>query len=116
MLETICEYAAVQLEASGEVDEVRRRHAEHFLALAEEAEPHTLQVDAAWLNRLDQEGDNLRAALDRLEATGETQLVLRLAGALMDYWGAKGYMAEGRRRLEDALAADSSPTAARAKP
>ena len=35
-----------------------------------------LQVDAAWLNRLDQEGDNLRAALDRLEATGETQLVL----------------------------------------
>jgi hypothetical protein len=34
----------------------------------------------------------------------------------MDYWGAKGYMAEGRRRLEDALAADSSPTAARAKP
>jgi uncharacterized damage-inducible protein DinB len=55
---------------------VRRRHAEHFLPLAEEAEPHMLQVDAAWLNRLDQEGDNLRAALDRLEATGETQLVL----------------------------------------
>jgi predicted ATPase len=60
MLETIREYAAEQLEASGEVDEVRRRHAEHFLAIAEEAEPHTLQVDAAWLNRLDQEGDNLR--------------------------------------------------------
>jgi tetratricopeptide (TPR) repeat protein len=45
----------------------------------------------------------------------ETQLVLRLAGALMDFWGAKGYIAEGRRRLEAALADDQSPTAARAK-
>jgi predicted ATPase/class 3 adenylate cyclase len=115
MLETIREYAAEQLEASADADELRRRHAEHFLALAEEAEPHTHKVDAAWLDRLDREADNLRAALDLLAASEETQLVLRLAGALMDFWGTKGYLAEGRRRLEDAIAADARPTAARAK-
>jgi predicted ATPase/class 3 adenylate cyclase len=115
MLETIREYAAERLEELGEADALRRRHAEHFLALAEEAEPHAREVDAAWLDRLDREADNLRAALDWLEASEETQLVLRLAGALMDYWGTKGYLAEGRRRLEDALAADARPTAARAK-
>jgi predicted ATPase/class 3 adenylate cyclase len=115
MLETIREYATERLEASGEAEELRRRHAEHFLALAEEAEPYAREVDAAWLDRLDREADNLRAALDWLDASEETQLVLRLAGALMDYWGTKGYLAEGRRRLEDALAADVDPTAARAK-
>jgi predicted ATPase len=115
MLETIREYAAERLDASSEADEQRRRHAEHFLALAEEAEPYAREVDAAWLDRLDREAGNLRAALDWLEASEETQLVLRLAGALMDYWGTKGYLAEGYRRLEDALAADVRPTAARAK-
>jgi len=115
MLETIREYATEQLEASGEVEELRRRHAAHFLALAEEAEPYAREVDAGWLDRLDRELDNLRAALDWLELVGETQLVLRLAGALDDLWGSKGHLAEGRRRLEDALAADESPTAARAK-
>ena len=64
-------------------------------ALAEEAEPYAREVDAAWLDRLDRELDNLRAALDWLETRGETQLVLRLAGALDDLWGAKGYMVEG---------------------
>jgi tetratricopeptide (TPR) repeat protein len=115
MLETIREYAAERLEASAEADELRRRHAEHFLSLAEEAEPYALKVDAAWLDRLDREADNLRAALDWLEVSEETQLVLRLAGALDTFWGAKGYLTEGHRRLEDALAADDRPTAARAK-
>jgi predicted ATPase/class 3 adenylate cyclase len=115
MLETIREYAAEQLEASGEAQELQRRHAEHFLALAEETEPLAREVDAATLDRLQQEADNLRAALDWLESGGETQLVLRLAGALMDFWPTKGYVAEGHRRLEDALAADESPTAARGK-
>ena len=115
MLETIREYAAERLENATDADEAGRRHAEHFLALAEEAEPYTLRMDAGWLDRLESEADNLRAALDRLAAAGETQLVLRMAGSLMDYWGAKGYMGEGRRRLDDALASDGRPTAARAK-
>jgi predicted ATPase/class 3 adenylate cyclase len=115
MLETIREYAAERLGNSVDADQVRRRHAEYFLALAEEAEPHTLRMDPEWLDRLESESDNLRAALDRFEASGETQLALRLSGSLMDYWGAKGYMGEGLRRLARALAADTRPTAARAK-
>jgi predicted ATPase/class 3 adenylate cyclase len=115
MLETIRAYALERLEQSGEADELRRRHAEHFLALAEQAEPYAREVDAAWLDRLDREADNLRAALDWFESSGETQVVLRLAGALSDFWGTKGYLAEGRRRLENALRADENPTAPRAK-
>jgi predicted ATPase/class 3 adenylate cyclase len=115
MLETIREYAAEQLEASTEGDEVCRRHAEHFLDLAEETEPLARVVDTATLERLEREADNLRAALDLLQASGETQLVLRFAAALDDFWGTKGYLAEGRRRLELALAADETPTVARAK-
>jgi predicted ATPase/class 3 adenylate cyclase len=115
MLETIREYAVERLQASGEAEELRERHAAHFLVLAEEAEPHTRSYETEWLGRLDAEHDNLRAALDRLEAVGETQLVLRLAGALSEFWGIRGHIAEGRRRLEAALAADDRPSAARAK-
>jgi tetratricopeptide (TPR) repeat protein len=68
-----------------------------------------------WLARLDAEHDNLRAALDRLSAAGETQLVLRLAGALVEYWFERTNFVELRQRLTSALAADVSPTAARAK-
>jgi predicted ATPase/class 3 adenylate cyclase len=115
MLETIREYAVEQLEGSGEAEDQRRRHSEHFLALAEESEPLARKVDPATLDRLEQEADNLRAALDWFETSGETQLVMQLAAALDDFWGAKGYLAEGRRRLELALAADQTPTEVRAK-
>ena len=115
MLETIREYAAGRLEESGEAEELRRRHAEHFLALAEEAEPSLFADSKEWLARLGREHDNLRAALDRFEASGQTRLALRLAGAVSRFWYMKGHVAEGRRRLENLLAADERPTAARAK-
>jgi predicted ATPase/class 3 adenylate cyclase len=115
MLETIREYATERLGGSGEADERRRRHANHFLEVAEETEPLAREVDPATLDRLEREADNLRAALDCLAASGETQLVLRLAAALDDFWAAKGHMGEGRRRLEQAIAADETPTEARAK-
>ncbi|MBA3406868.1 MAG: hypothetical protein H0U06_02210 [Solirubrobacterales bacterium] len=117
MLETIREYATERLDDVPDADHVRQRHAEHFLALAEEADPY-LYADAAsvaeWLPRLRSEHDNLRAALDWLQGTGDAQSALRLAGALEDYWDA-GYIMEGRRRLDEAIAADSSPTPARAR-
>jgi len=115
MLETIREYAAERLGESGEAEELRRRHAEHFLALAEDAGPGVRGSPRALLDRLEREHDNFRAALDRLEASGETQLALRLAGALWQFWYLRGHLTEGRRRLEGALRVDGSPTAARAK-
>ena len=115
MLETIREFAAEALEASGEADDLRRRHADFFVALAHEAEPHLRLDEIEWLDRLEAEQDNLRAVLDRLETAGDTQDVLDLAGALQRFWYLKAHPAEGRRRYERALAADSRPTAARAK-
>ena len=119
MLETIREYATERLEESGETEELELRHAQHFLALAEEAEPHledeVLGDGGEWLDRLDRELDNFRSALDQLGASGETERALRLAGALSDLWASRGHVAEGRRRLESALRADKRPTAARAK-
>ena len=116
MLETIREYATERLENSGETDEIGRRHAERFLTLAEEAEPHLRSGDpTTWLERLEPEHDNLRAALDYLIAAGETQLVLRLVSAVSNFWMFRGHISEGHRRLEDALAADEQPTAHRAR-
>jgi tetratricopeptide (TPR) repeat protein len=116
MLETIREYAAERLEASGEAEELGRRHADHFLTLAEEAAPNLVrEFSKEWLDRLEREHDNLRAALDQLETSGETELALRLAGAVSEFWDERGHLAEGRRRLERALVADGRPTTARAR-
>jgi predicted ATPase/class 3 adenylate cyclase len=115
MLETIREYAAERLEASADAERVQRRHAQHFVALGEEAEPNTRVYSAEWVGRLEQELDNLRAALDHLAASEENELVLQLAGALTDFWHYGGHVAEGRRRLESALRGQERPTAARAR-
>jgi predicted ATPase len=116
MLETVREYALERLGSSGEGDELRRRHAEHFLALAEEALPHLLSADAhEWPDRLEEEHDNLRAALDTFEAIGDGETLLELAGALAEFWGMRGHNAEGWRRLDRSLQLDERPTAVRAR-
>ncbi|MGI8928130.1 MAG: ATP-binding protein [Candidatus Limnocylindrales bacterium] len=116
MLETIREYALERLEDSEHPEVLRRRHAEHFLALAEEAEPNLLDTGAAdWHERLEREHDNFRAALDHLESSGETERALRLAGAIAEFWDQRAHHVEGRRRLEGLLRDDERPTAARAK-
>jgi tetratricopeptide (TPR) repeat protein len=115
MLETIREYARELLEHTGAADEPARRHVEHFLTLAEQAEPHLRGTPGPWLDRLELEEDNLRAALDRLEARGEAPLLQRLAGALWRFWYLRGRLNEGRRRLERALATGEDVTPARAK-
>jgi predicted ATPase/class 3 adenylate cyclase len=116
MLQTIREYAAEALEESGEADALRRRHAKHYLAIGEKAmAAMSRSYSGEWLERLEREHDNLRAALDHLEVIGEGELVLRLAGALVDFWYYAGHVAEGRRRLESALrVGGTSITAARA--
>jgi predicted ATPase/class 3 adenylate cyclase len=114
MLETIREFAAERLEASGAADEIGRRHAEFFLGYADAESGAFTENAKAWADRLEREHDNLRAALDWLEAAGKSQSLLRLAGALAEFWYTRGHVAEGKRRLERAVASDPRPTAARA--
>lgn len=114
MLETIREYAAERLRAAREADEVRRRHAGYFSTLAEQTEPHVERDPEAVLTPLETENDNFRSALDWLEASGELQDALRLAGALAPFWETR-HLAEGAQRFESLLSRDPQPTAARAK-
>ena len=116
MLETIREYAVERLEELAEADDIRRRHARRFLALAEEAEPHLRRYwSGQWLAKIEREHDNLRAVLDQLEASGESELALQLAGAVWWFWDSRGHQEEGRRRVDSALQAEERPTGARAR-
>jgi predicted ATPase len=116
MLETIREYAAERLEESGDAEELRRSHADYFLALAQEAEPSILGMSPQdWLDRLEHEHDNFRAAFGWLETAGETQLALEVGGTIWELWCLRGHAAEGWRRLEHLLELDERPTKARAK-
>jgi predicted ATPase/class 3 adenylate cyclase/Tfp pilus assembly protein PilF len=118
MLETIHEFAREKLQESGEAEEVRRQHAEHFLALAEEADP-ALEgpQQPVWLERLEEEHDNIRAALSWSLGQGQdAELALRIGAALGWFWYLRGYLGEGRRWLEEALAKSSpAPRAERAR-
>ena len=108
MLETIHEYAREKLQQSGEAEEIGRAHTEYFLALAEEAEPELTGADqAGWLERLEAEHDNLRAALSWSLEGEDPELGLRLANALSYFWFVRGYWSEGRGWLEEALAGNA---------
>jgi non-specific serine/threonine protein kinase len=118
MLETIREYALDRLAHREEMTRVLRLHAERFLAQVETAEPELTRAgQAAWLQRLDEEHGNIRAALTWTLDAGEIELALRLSGSLTRFWSIRGHMAEGRVRLRDALerAADApAPVVAKA--
>ena len=104
MLELIRQYALEKLDESGEAEAVKRRHAEYFLALAEESEPCLRESEQErWLGRLETEYDNMRTALSWALECCEAELGLRLAGALEPFWDGRGYYDEGRRWLEEAL-------------
>jgi non-specific serine/threonine protein kinase len=107
MLETIREYAREKLEESGEAETIKRAHAEYFLALAEEAEPKLRGPEVVeWMDRLEREHDNMRAALSWALERKEVEVSLRLGSALWWFWSVRGYHSEGRRWLEEALAVD----------
>ena len=117
MLETIRQYAAERLAQLPAVDKLKGHQAEYFLAFAEEIEPNLVGKGSRgeWLDLLEREHDNLRAAFDWFEASGETDRVLRLTAALWRFWDVRGHLVEGRRRLESALHANERPTLARAR-
>ncbi len=116
MLETIREYALERLEESSEAKALARRHAGFFLALAEEAEP-TLEgtQQQAWLERLELEHDNLRAALSWALEADNSEVALRMGAALGEFWYLRGYLDEGRGWLEEALSKPGHASAARAR-
>jgi predicted ATPase/class 3 adenylate cyclase len=116
MLETIHEYAREKLEDNGEVETIKRAHAYYFLTLAEEAAPKlTTAEQEAWLERLETEHDNLRAALSRSLGRNDADLALRLGGALWRFWFVRGYLSEGLRWLEEVLDLGGGVTALRAE-
>jgi predicted ATPase/DNA-binding SARP family transcriptional activator/DNA-binding CsgD family transcriptional regulator len=104
MLEPVRQYARERLEASGEADAVGRRHAAYFLALAEEADPELRGGvrQRAWLERLEAEHDNLRAALS-WSLNDEPEQALKLAAALARFWEIHSYFSEGSGWLEAGL-------------
>jgi tetratricopeptide (TPR) repeat protein len=117
MLETIHEYAREKLHESGEAAQVSRLHAEYFLAFAEEAEPELEGPDqASWMERLEADLDNFRAALSWLLEAGEAESALRIGGALWRFWRIRGHLSEGRRWLSEGLSGrDAAPVGVRAR-
>ncbi len=116
MLATIREYGLEALAASGEMESTRRAHAAYYLALAEDAELELLgPQQAVWLERLEREHDNLRAALQwSLEQAGDEgaredergmEIALRFGGSLREFWRVHGHISEGRTFLERTLVA-----------
>jgi predicted ATPase/DNA-binding CsgD family transcriptional regulator len=110
MLETVREFALERLEQSGEAEGLRQRHAAHFLALAERAEPELWGAGSnAWLERLELEHANMRAAMAWcLEVEMRAELALRMAAALGRFWMLRSLLSEGWHWTARALAAGQS--------
>lgn len=106
LLETVRQYSRDRLAEFDETGNTKRLFRTFFLKLAEEAMPQLQGPDAAtWLNSLQTENDNLRAAFDDcIAALDGGEQSLRLSASLMRFWEIRGYFAEGRERLTAALA------------
>jgi DNA-binding CsgD family transcriptional regulator/tetratricopeptide (TPR) repeat protein len=105
MLETIRECAGECLVRAGEVADVRARHAAYFLALAETTAPHLKGPEQGrWLDRLEADHGNLRAALGYFAERWDAPAALRLAAALVRFWWVRGHLSEGRAWFERVLA------------
>jgi non-specific serine/threonine protein kinase len=108
LLHVVREYALERLEASDgghEAEALRRAHAVYFLELLEKrAFAAWGPKPAAWMRRLEQEHDDVRAALGWARAGGEVELGLRLATSVAGFWYVRGYFTEGRGWLEGLLA------------
>jgi predicted ATPase/class 3 adenylate cyclase len=105
MLETIRQYALERLEASGEAPDLRKRHAEFFLQVAERQVGSPSGHDRQqWFDTLDRDLDNFRAAIRWSIDSAEVEKGLRLAASLSRFWLFRNHVKEGRRHLEQLLA------------
>ena len=116
LLESVSAYCLDRLRETGEEAALRRRHADYYLALAEQAQAQLRGPgQREWLRRLDAEAANMRAALDTFRREDAAAPALRLAGALTWYWFLRGRLTEARRALAGALAvASEAPAGVRA--
>lgn len=104
MLETIREYGLERLSASAEETHIRRRHAEHWIQVGEQAsEALSGPEQATWTRRLERDLDNFRSVLSWALQSGEAELGLRLAAALHDFWRLGSHVREGVRWLGELL-------------
>lgn len=109
LLETIRQYASERLADAGEAPAVRRRHFDHFMLLAEEAEVALKGHEMLrWLGVIDFEQDNIRAALDWSRTEDDADGGLRLATAMWVFWIARGHLSEAMARLDDVVAKKGS--------
>ncbi|MFC9970527.1 BTAD domain-containing putative transcriptional regulator [Spirillospora sp. NPDC127200] len=117
LLESIAAYALDRLEEAGETERVRFRHLTFHTELAERAAPRLHGPDQRrWLQRLDAEHGNLRAALEEAVRRRDADLALRLVNALAWYWYLRGRIGEGRRAFVMALGVRAeADTATRAR-
>ncbi|MFJ8814731.1 BTAD domain-containing putative transcriptional regulator [Amycolatopsis thermoflava] len=105
LLESVRAYSLERLAEAGETEPVRSRHARHYTALAERADPLLRRTGQChWLETLDAESANLRAALDTLVRQGAADEALRLVTSLSWYWFLRGRLGEALRSLRAALA------------
>ena len=101
MLETIREYAAEMLVARGETEMIAQHHAAAMLDLAQQAAPELAGAEQRmWLDRLEREHDNMRAALDWSAGKPDPIMATRLASSLWRFWQQRGYLNEARARFE----------------
>jgi predicted ATPase/DNA-binding CsgD family transcriptional regulator len=112
LLETVRQYAAGQFDAPGPAAATRAAHRDYYLALAEAAAPQLMGPDqAAWLDRLDAELANLRAAIAYSQAQPDPEPGLRLAASLRVYWRIRGHAAEAAGALQAMLDAPAARAA-----
>ena len=105
MLQVIREFGSERLAETGESEAVHDRHAAAYLALAESAAPHYFGADQRqWLDRIELDQDNFRAAFDWSMSHGDAQRALCLGAALWRFWQMRGHLREGRARLDAILA------------
>lgn len=112
MLETIREYALESLRPPGAIKELRDRHAEHFLGLAERSDFESRTAEQSEpFERLDTDGANVRAAIEWTRTVGQREMTVRFAAALWSYWCARGYLTEAKSRLEEVPTLTHEPPA-----
>jgi predicted ATPase/class 3 adenylate cyclase len=109
MLQTIRDFASERLEESGEAHLVRDHHVKAFIALAQQAQPELFGAKRKeWLDRLEADHDNFRAALEWAVASGNARQAMCLSGSFWRFWQMRGHIHEGRSRLQQVLAMPNS--------